>query len=110
MKPTRRLTKTTIPDPAETTGQPPATSPVASNPPRSATLAKLTVRMDADDLGRARSAWRIACAHSTDYPTFGQWAATALMAATEAVEADHNGGHPLDPTPAGVIPTGNATR
>ena len=75
------------------------------------TLAKLTVRLPADDLGRARTAWRIACAQpGSDYPTFGQWVVTALMAATETVEADHNAGRPLDPTPAGVIPTGNASR
>lgn len=123
MKPVRRLTKAVVPDPASGQGQLPATGQVAGNgivastetaagsQPSPPAQAKLTIRMDANDLGRARTAWRIACAQpGSDYPTFGQWAASALIAATEAAEANHNGGQPFPPTPAGVLPTGNAAR
>ncbi|VEG29988.1 hypothetical protein [Actinomyces howellii] len=116
MKPVRRLTKATVPDPAAGQEQLPATGQVAGNGTVASSQpaparAKLTIRMDVEDLGRARTAWRISCAQpGSDYPTFGQWVAALLMQATEAIEADHNGGRPLAPTPAGVLPTGNAAR
>lgn len=71
-------------------------------------IKKLTIRMDERDIGRARSAWRITCAHRDDYPSFGQWVAELIVAATEQVEAET--GSPITPTPAGVIPTGAAAR
>jgi hypothetical protein len=91
----------------------PATTAITTNrsAPPTASQTKLTIRMDPTDLGRARTAWRIACAQpGDDYPTFGRWVANQVMAATERIEAEHNAGVPFTPTPAGVIPTGTAPR
>ena len=70
---------------------------------------KLTIRMDEDDLGRARSAWRLACANSGEYPSFTAWVVEQINTATRDVEIRLAGGHELTPTPAGVIPTGRPT-
>jgi len=70
---------------------------------------KLTIRMDEDDLGRARSAWRLACANSGEYPSFTAWVVEQINTATRDVEIRLAGGHELAPTPAGVIPTGRPT-
>lgn len=91
----------------------PATTAITTNrsAPPTASQTKLTIRMDPTDLGRARTAWRIACAQpGDDYPAFGRWVANQVMAATERIEAEHNAGVPFTPTPAGVIPTGTAPR
>lgn len=122
MKPQPRrptIPKATSPDPIKPRGsrqqqvQSPATNAIITkrSAPPTASQTKLTIRIDPDDLGRARTAWRIACAQpGADYPTFGRWVANQVMTATERIEAEHNNGQPLTPTPAGVIPTGNAAR
>lgn len=102
---TPTIPKASGPDPAAPTTAP--AGPGAGAPPAARTRAKLTVTMDADDLGRARTAWRLACAQpGADYPSLTAWVARLITDATTDIENRLNGGRPLPPTPAGVIPTG----
>lgn len=102
---TPTIPKASGPDPAAPTTAP--AGPGAGAPPAPRTRAKLTVTMDADDLGRARTAWRLACAQpGADYPSLTAWVARLIVDATTDIENRLNGGRPLPPTPAGVIPTG----
>lgn len=102
---TPTIPKASGPDPAAPTTAP--AGPGAGAPPAARTRAKLTVTMDADDLGRARTAWRLACAQpGADYPSLTAWVARLIVDATADIENCLNDGRPLPPTPAGVIPTG----
>ncbi|SPT55032.1 Uncharacterised protein [Actinomyces bovis] len=109
-KPRKAITvpKATGPDPAEL---PAATNASKTSNAGQGEMRRLTVRISADDLGRARSAWRLVCARGAgDYPAFGAWVVAALNSATAEVEESLNGGESLAPTPAGVIPTGRTPR
>lgn len=104
---TPTIPKASGPDPAAPTTAPAGPGDGAGAPPAPRTRAKLTVTMDADDLGRARTAWRLACAQpGADYPSLTAWVARLITDATTDIENRLNGGRPLPPTPAGVIPTG----
>ncbi|WP_136192971.1 hypothetical protein [Actinomyces procaprae] len=75
-------------------------------------VGRLSIRMDADMLGRARSAWRAEAAASLGQPyrPFGQWVADLIEQATLDAEARLNGGAPFTPTPPGEIPYGRPGR
>ncbi|SPT53491.1 Uncharacterised protein [Actinomyces bovis] len=66
---------------------------------------KVTLRLDEDVLGRARTAWANSLALG-EATTFNDWLVAAVEAATTEAEARLNGGRPFAPTPAGVIPRG----
>ena len=102
---TPTIPKASGPDPAAPTTAP--AGPGAGAPPAARTRAKLTVTMDADDLGRARTAWRLACAQpGADYPSLTAWVARLITDATTDIENRLNGGRPRPPPPPGGIPTG----
>lgn len=66
---------------------------------------QLSIWMDADALGRARTAWRAQNATSLDrpYQTFGQWVAAIIEQAVTDAERRLNAGQRFDPTPPGQI-------
>ena len=100
---TPTIPKASGPDPAAPIG----TGASAPATARTRVRAKLTITMDADDLGRARTAWRLACAQpGADYPSLTAWVARLITDATADIENCLNDGRPLPPPPAGVIPTG----
>ncbi|WP_159626723.1 hypothetical protein [Actinomyces sp. zg296] len=68
--------------------------------------------MDADALGRARTAWRAQNAADLDrpYQTFGQWIAAIIERAVTDAEGRLNNGEPFDPTPPGQIGHSNPHR
>ncbi|AYD89165.1 hypothetical protein D5R93_02230 [Actinomyces lilanjuaniae] len=110
--PTRRtpasLPKATGPDPAALTADTSNSrrGSSASSAGRAggagSSVAKLTIRIDPDLLGRARSAWRLQAADPGPYPSFGSWVA-GLIEEAVAVAEHHHGGR-LTPTPPGAIP------
>ncbi|WP_210581929.1 hypothetical protein [Actinomyces succiniciruminis] len=61
--------------------------------------------MDADVLGRARTAWRAESVADVDQPYqhFSQWVAAVIEAAVIDSERRHNNGLPYRPTPKGQI-------
>ena len=70
-----------------------------------ASTGKVTATIDADLLGRARSAFLI------DGPlrgvrSFSNWISEAIEEKTTAVELDRNGGQQFPSTAPGTIPTG----
>ena len=64
---------------------------------------QLAIWMDADTLGRARTAWRAQNAADLDrpYQTFGQWVAAIIEQAV--TDAERRFGQRFDPTPPGQI-------
>lgn len=64
---------------------------------------QLSIWMDADTLGRARTAWRAQNAADLDrpYQTFGQWVAAIIEQAV--TDAERRFGQRFDPTPPGQI-------
>ena len=104
---TPTIPKASGPDPAAPTPAPAGPRARAGAPPAPRTRAKLTVTMDADDLGRARTAWRLACAQpGADYPSLTAWVARLITDATTDIENRLNGGQPPPPPPAGGLPPG----
>ena len=71
---------------------------------------QLAIWMDADVLGRARTAWRIESVADVDNPfmNFSQWIASVIEAAVIDSEQRLNHGLPWRPTPKGQI--GRSTR
>ncbi|MDO4900847.1 hypothetical protein [Actinomyces sp.] len=61
--------------------------------------------MDADVLGRARTAWRAESVADVDQPYrhFGEWIAAVIEAAVIDSERRLNAGIPYRPTPKGQI-------
>ncbi len=65
---------------------------------------QLSIWMDADALGRARTAWRAQNATvDRPYQTFGQWVAAIIEQAVTDAEKRLNAGQRFDPTPPGQI-------
>lgn len=70
---------------------------------------QLAIWMDADVLGRARTAWRIESVADVDNPfmNFSQWIASLIEAAVIDSEQRLNHGLPWRPTPKGQIGRSN---
>lgn len=109
------IPKATGPDPAALNAITPSNAGVANNASvtsdsrsdRHVVTKNLTVRIPVELADRARSAWRLAAAEPGGaYPTFSAWIAALIENGVTDIEAAHNEGRPLVPTPAGTIPTG----
>ena len=64
---------------------------------------QLSIWMDADVLGRARTAWRAENSLDQPYCSFGQWIAGIIERAVTDAEKRINNGQPFEPTPPGQI-------
>lgn len=72
---------------------------------RSTSFDKLTIRVDSDLAGRARSAFW-STAHTTGCRSLSEWISEAIADKIHTDEAEYNAGQPYQPMPAGTIPTG----
>ncbi len=79
---------------------------IAGNADAAADLKKLTIRLDADLLGRIRAAWIADLAAGSGLMTLSAWAAHHLAEAVIESEQRTNGGVPREPLSSGVVPRG----
>lgn len=105
------IPKATGPDPAALTASKPTETSRTSRTSRASGASgrpgkeQLAIWMDADVLGRARTAWRAESVADVNNPymPFSQWIATLIESAVIDSEQRLNHGLPYRPTPKGQI-------
>ena len=85
-------------------GQATETRQTAPAPAKATRQTKITVRLDAEIVGRARQAWlQTLPIHQLSW---AKWIETAIKTQTKQVELKHNNGRVYEQLPAGSIPPG----
>lgn len=85
-------------------GQATETRQTTPAPAKAARQTKITVRLDAEIVGRARRAWlQTLPIHQLSW---AKWIETAIKSQTKQVELEHNNGRVYEQLPPGSIPPG----
>lgn len=85
-------------------GQATETRQTTPAPAKAVRQTKITVRLDAEIVGRARQAWlQTLPIHQLSW---AKWIETAIKSQTKQVELEHNNGRVYEQLPPGSIPPG----